>query len=79
MKVHGGDNPFQEVGIPDILGCYRGWAVAIEAKMPGGKLSVKQVKFLEQWNRAGGYTLVAYNVEEVKALLAEIDDLEDND
>jgi hypothetical protein len=78
VKIHGGDNPFQEVGIADILGCYRGHAVAIEAKTPVGKLSRKQERFLETWHRAGGYTLVAQSVREVEGLLAAIDDLEDN-
>lgn len=79
VKIHGGDNPYQEVGIPDILGCYRGHAVAIEVKQPGQTPSTKQALFLASWAAAGGYTLVAYNVNEVKALLQEIDDLEDDD
>ena len=78
MKIHGGDNPFQEVGIADILGCYRGRAVAIEVKTEGGRLSRKQQLFLASWTAAGGYTLVAHSVSEVKGLLAEIDDLEDH-
>lgn len=73
VKIHGGDNPFQEVGIPDILGCYRGRAVAIEAKTPAGQLSVKQERFLKQWHDAGGYTLVAKNVTDVKRLIESID------
>ncbi len=73
MKVHGGDNPFQEVGIPDILGCYRGRAVAIEVKTPAGKLSVKQARFLEQWQAAGGHTLVATTVVDVQILIETID------
>jgi Holliday junction resolvase len=73
VKIHGGDNPFQEVGIPDILGCYRGYAVAIEAKTPAGHMSVKQTRFLKQWSDAGGYILIATNVHEVASLLAKID------
>jgi len=74
VKVHGGDNPFQEVGIPDILGCYRGRAVAIEVKTPAGKLSVKQERFLDSWREAGGYTLVATTVVEVQRLIETIDE-----
>jgi Holliday junction resolvase len=73
VKIHGGDNPYQEVGIPDILGCYRGRAVAIEVKTPAGRLSVKQERFLAQWRKAGGYALVAQNVVEVKGLIESID------
>jgi Holliday junction resolvase len=73
VKIHGGDNPFQEVGVPDILGCYRGRAVAIEVKTPAGHLSVKQERFLTQWRDSGGYTLVAQSVEEVRHLIDFID------
>lgn len=73
VKIHGGDNPFQEVGIPDILGCYRGCAVAIEVKTPSGHLSRKQEIFLDQWRNAGGYTLVTTSVNEVGQLLDLID------
>jgi hypothetical protein len=73
VKIHGGDNPFQEVGIPDILGCYRGKAIAIEAKTPAGQLSVKQRLFLKEWGEAGGYSLVATSLASVKRFIANID------
>lgn len=76
VKIHGGDNPFQEVGISDILGVYRGRAVAIEAKMPGGRLSVKQERFLRDWEKAGGYIIVATTVVDVQRLLDEIEEAE---
>jgi len=76
VKIHGGDNPFQEVGIPDILGCYRGWAVAIEAKVGSNTTSRKQHLFLEQWEEAGGHVCIARSVSDVRWLLSRIDDLE---
>ena len=75
IKIHGGDSPFQEVGIADILGCYHGRAVAIEVKTPTGKLSKKQVIFLDDWASAGGYTCVATSTDPVVELLAKIDKL----
>jgi Holliday junction resolvase len=73
VKIHGGDNPFQEVGVPDILGCYRGRAIAIEAKTPAGHLSVKQKLFLKEWGEAGGYSLVATSLASVKSFIEGID------
>jgi len=72
VKIHGGDNPFQEVGIPDILGCYCGRAIAIEAKTPAGRLSVKQRLFLKEWKKAGGYIAVG-GLSKVRLLIALID------
>lgn len=72
VKIHGGDNPFQEVGIPDILGCYLGQAVAIEVKTVSGELSPRQQKFLREWGDAGGYVTVATSVPDVTALLKRI-------
>jgi hypothetical protein len=73
IKIHGGDNPFQEVGLPDILGCYHGRAVAIEAKTPAGQLSVKQRLFLKEWGEAGGYSLIATSLASVRRFIANID------
>ena len=73
VKIHGGDNPFQEVGIPDILGCYRGRAVAIEAKTPAGQLSVKQRLFLKEWGEAGGHILVATSLSHVMRFIENLD------
>jgi glycine cleavage system H lipoate-binding protein len=73
VKIHGGDSPYQEVGISDILGCYLGRFVAIEFKTPGGELSRRQKRFLEEVVRAGGYALVATSLDQVKELIREID------
>jgi hypothetical protein len=70
-KVHGGD-PYQESGISDILGCYRGRFVAIEVKRPGGKVSPLQQRFLEDVEKAGGYAIVAESVGDVRELLDTI-------
>jgi hypothetical protein len=72
FKIHGGDNPFQEVGIPDIIGCYQGRFVGLEAKMPGNKTSPKQQLVLDEIVAAGGYASVFTTVEEVASFLATI-------
>lgn len=79
FKIHGGDNPFQEVGIPDILGCYRGTFVGLEGKMPGNKLSPKQDLVLREIVDAGGIAQSFTTVEEVAELLATIQDRSDTE
>jgi hypothetical protein len=73
FKIHGGDNPFQEVGIPDLLCCYRGRFVGLEVKQPGEKPSPVQRVVLYEIVSAGGYASVVSSVKMAESLLAEID------
>lgn len=73
FKIQGGGDSFQEIGIPDILCCYRGVFVGLEAKMPGNTPSAKQIAVLNEIAEAGGYAAVFTTVEEVVRLLAQID------
>jgi len=73
FKIHGGDNPFQEVGIPDILACYRGWFLGLEVKQPGEEPSLKQRKILNEIEAAGGIARVVSTVAEVDRLLDKLD------
>jgi len=63
----------QEVGIPDLLICYRGRFVGLEGKQPGESPSPKQKQVLDEIESAGGYAIAFSTVEEVVALLADID------
>jgi len=73
FKIQGGADSFQEIGIPDLLCCYRGRFVGAEAKMPGNHPSAKQAAVLDEIADAGGYALVFTTVREVSRLLSEID------
>lgn len=73
FNIHGGDNPFQEVGIPDLLCCYSGIFIGLELKVPGGKPSARQRHNLKKIEAAGGYGRVVDSVEEVEHLLERID------
>ena len=73
FKIQGGADSFQEIGIPDLLCCYRGRFVGAEAKMPGNHPSAKQAAVLDEIAEAGGYALVFTTVGEVSRLLATID------
>jgi hypothetical protein len=60
-------------GVPDILGVYRGRAVAFEVKQPKGVVSEYQVQFLERFNREGGAGFIVHSPEEVKEALRRLD------
>lgn len=82
MKIHGGDNPYQAVGIPDILACYRGYFLGLEVKLRGNDVSPKQEAHLRRIRTAGGFGVTVWGpaaeaVKAVRLLLAEIDRMED--
>jgi len=70
FKIHGGDNPFQAVGIPDLLCCIRGRFVGIEAKLLGEPLRPAQVVALGEIYKAGGVAAVVETVEQARELLS---------
>jgi hypothetical protein len=73
FKIVAEEGGRQESGIPDLLVCYRGFFVGIEAKTPAGKLRPRQRFVLASIEEAGGYTAVVRSLDEVEALLSEID------
>lgn len=68
--IHGGD-PFQEAGIPDLVGCWRCYFIGLEVKMPGGKATALQQRSLEAIREAGGIAGVVTSVQDVIDLLAK--------
>jgi len=58
-------------GIPDIIACVGGTFYGIEVKKPGGKVSKIQEVQLSRINAAGGVSLVAYSVDDVKTLFKD--------
>lgn len=73
FKIQGDSDSFQEVGIPDLLVCYKGRFVGLEAKMPGNKPTAKQKAVLDEIVQTGGYAIAYTTVEQVSSLLAYID------
>ena len=73
IKIHA--SSFQSEGEPDIIGCYRGYFVAIELKNPNGKgrLSPMQEYKLNSIQENQGHTLVATQLSQVVGLLDDID------
>ena len=70
-KEHGG--ALGTSGIPDIICCYKGRFLGLEAKLPGGRLTALQKRALERINRAGGIARRVESVDDVKAIIAQTD------
>lgn len=70
-KEHGG--PYGTSGIPDIICCYKGRFLGLEAKLPGGKLTALQRRALDKINAAGGIGRRVESVDDVKAVIAQAD------
>ncbi len=62
-------NQFSQVGVPDILACYKGRFIGIEVKNEKGKTSPLQDINLQQIKDAGGISFVARNVEDVAKVI----------
>lgn len=65
-------NQFSQVGVPDILCCYKGRFIGIEVKNEKGKTSPLQDVNIQQIKDAGGLAIVARTVDEVKQLIDSI-------
>ena len=63
-KIHGGDL-YQEVGIPDLLCCWKGLFFGIEVKDPQGKPSAIQLAQGARIKKAGGHFIIAKSLEDV--------------
>jgi len=73
FKIHGSDEGFQEIGIPDLLVCFRGWFIGAEVKLPGEKLRPAQRAVLSEIHRAGGIAAVLETTEQAASLLAYLE------
>lgn len=71
IKTHG--SGYGEIGTPDLLGAYRGRALAWEVKQPGRYPTPKQRHELERWQAAGACAAVVRSAQEAEALLDAID------
>jgi len=60
-------------GLPDIMGVIAGKFIAIELKMPNGKVTKLQKYTIEKITQAGGKARVCYSLTEVKSFLKEVE------
>ena len=70
-KEHGGQ--YGTAGIPDIVVCYKGRFIALEAKVGKNKPTKLQAASIDKIRQAGGTAAVVYSVEDVKAVLSEME------
>lgn len=71
VKYHG--NKFSQVGVTDLLVCYKGRFIGIEVKNETGRITELQKHNLEEIQNAGGFSMVARNVNIVKELIEYLD------
>ena len=73
FKNHG--DMTTEPGRPDIICCYKGLFVAIEAKVDNNKPSSAQGIHCRKIWQAGGIAVIVWSIEEVEALLLALDEI----
>ena len=66
------NSPYSIKGTSDIFGFYLGKFFAIEVKAHNGVVSKEQKAFIEKVKKCGNFATVAYSVNDVKDLLAQI-------
>lgn len=66
-------NAYSQVGVPDLLACYKGHFIGIEVKNEAGRVSPLQNINLGAIQKAGGFSMVARDVDIVKELIEHID------
>ncbi len=72
-KEHGGQ--YGTAGIPDIICCFRGRFVALEAKVEKNTPTKLQQATIEQIRAAGGVAEVVYSVDEAKTIITRMEGL----
>ena len=70
-KEHGG--PYGTSGVPDIICCYKGRFLGLEAKLPTGLLTELQKRAIRKINQAGGIACRVESVEDVKRVIEQMD------
>ena len=70
-SIQGG--PGSKPGDPDMVACYRGRYVAIEAKTPGGRQRYEQKDRQREIEAAGGIYILAYDLDTIANILDTID------
>ena len=70
-KVWG--NELTPAGIPDIVGVYKGQFVAIETKMPTGRLSTMQKYRIARIRAHGGMVVVARQISDALQMIYHLD------
>jgi hypothetical protein len=67
-------NGMGQVGIPDIICCYKGIFVAVETKAPGkrGSTTANQDRVIQEIQNADGWAIVVDNVDQLREFFVVI-------
>jgi hypothetical protein len=71
-KEHGGQ--YGTAGIPDLIVCYKGKFIALEAKVGKNQPTRLQAATIKQIRNAGGVAVVVRSLEDVKATFAGLEE-----
>ena len=65
---------FGRAGVPDIVGCYRGYFFAVECKAGAGKTTALQEAEIDKIRKAGGKAFVIneHNIDLLETYLGEL-------
>lgn len=70
-KIHG---DYSQAALLDIIACYRGWFIHLEVKRSASYTATpRQQYIIQKVKDAGGISAVVYSVEQVAALLSELE------
>lgn len=72
FKSHGG--AYQVVGLPDIIGCYKGRFIGIEVKLPGKEATFTRIQKdrIDKITRAGGVGFMTTSVSYVEERMRDV-------
>jgi hypothetical protein len=67
-------NGMGQVGIPDIICCYKGMFLAVETKAPGKRMNTtpNQDRVLQEIQNADGWAIVVDNVDQLREFVVAI-------
>lgn len=66
-KIHG--SPYQEAGIPDLIGCFNGSFIGMEIKQSGCNPTPIQAANIRDIRRAGGFAQAIHSLPEAMEFL----------
>jgi hypothetical protein len=69
-------SPWGNAGLPDIIGCYRGYFIGIEVKHPNGQGKIRRAQelTLHQIFEADGLGVIVDSLDQVVNLLNNVDE-----
>lgn len=72
IKIHGGQ--YQQNGIPDLIGCYKGHFIGLEVKVPEREDNTTKLQehTLQEIREAGGVAVVVTSIEEAEAAISHL-------